>query len=308
MFQATFQNECQDQFPFINPIDAVLELGAYEYLWTDPKTTYKNLADRFSSLPTPLPSSFVEENIARETGERVVLGLRKELGSQPFNVRLSGEWEFPERLLDATHPIRFLYFQGHWDLIDTPMVAVVGSRHPSEEGIRRTRTLVRKLVEDGFTIVSGLAEGIDTAAHQTALELGGQTIAVIGTPLGQFYPKTNQQLQERIASDFLVISQVPVCRYAAQDYRLNRLFFPERNKTMAALTQGTIIVEAGETSGTLVQAREALKQKRHLFILNNCFENPALTWPEKFASKGAIRVRRYEEIRQKLEFPSQINH
>ncbi len=89
-------------------------------------------------------------------------------------------------------------------------------------------------------------------------------------------------------------------RYESQDYRLNRLFFPERNIVMAALTQATVIVEAGQTSGTLVQARAALKQGRKVFILDSCFRDPDLSWPERLASKGAIRVFQYDDIRSAL--------
>ena len=163
---------------------------------------------------------------------------------------------------------------------------------------------MRNLVKDGYTIVSGLAEGVDTAAHTAAIEAGGQTIGVIGTPLGQVYPKSNASLQERIARDFLLISQVPVERYEAQNFRVNRFFFPERNKTMAALTEATIIVEAGETSGTLVQAREALKQGRKLFIMNSCFEREDLTWPRRFEEQGAIRVSNYADVRRQLDRPA----
>ena len=122
----------------------------------------------------------------------------------------------------------------------------------------------------------------------------------IGTPLSHAYPKENAGLQNDIAENFLVISQVPVKRYESQDYRRNRAFFPERNITMSALTEATIIVEAGETSGTLFQARAALQQGRRLFILDSCFRSTALTWPEKFAQKGAIRVKDYDDVRRHL--------
>jgi DNA processing protein len=164
----------------------------------------------------------------------------------------------------------------------------------------RTRRLVRALVDDGFTIVSGLATGIDSEAHKTAIEANGRTIAVIGTPLSHSYPKENAELQRHIGENFLIISQVPVKRYENQDYRRNRAFFPERNVTMSALTEATIIVEAGDTSGALIQARAALKQNRKLFILDNCFRNPNVTWPAKFAQKGAVRVKDYDDIRQHL--------
>jgi DNA processing protein len=122
---------------------------------------------------------------------------------------------------------------------------------------------------------------------------------VIGTPLSRVYPKDNAELQRKIAREFLLISQVPVKRYERQDYPRNRLFFPERNITMSALTEATIIVEAGETSGTLIQARAALNQGRKLFIFDNCFRK-GLSWPQKFADKGAIRVVDYDDIRKQL--------
>ena len=114
---------------------------------------------------------------------------------------------------------------------------------------------------------------------ERVLEEGGRTIGVIGTPLTSVYPKQNAALQEKIAQEHLLISQVPFKRYSEQDFRLNRSFFPERNVTMSALSDATIIVEASDTSGTLYQARAALRQKRKLFILNNCFENASLKWP-----------------------------
>jgi DNA processing protein len=149
-------------------------------------------------------------------------------------------------------------------------------------------------------VASGLAAGIDTEAHQTTISERGRTIAVIGTPLSHSYPRANAELQHTIAADFLVISQVPLRRYESQDYRRNRLFFPERNVTMSALTEATIIVEAGETSGTLIQAKAALQQGRKLFILDSCFRNESLSWPQKFAEKGAIRVKDYDDIAKHL--------
>src|SRR5699024_9863913 len=156
---------------------------------------------------------------------------------------------------------------------------VVGTRKVSEDGAARTRKLVRSLVEHDFTIVSGLAEGVDTIAHQTAIDTGGRTIAVIGTPLSENYPKQNKALQEHIARHFPFISQVPVLPYQAQHSRLHRCFVPERNKTMSALSDATVIVEANQTSGTLTQARAALQQGLKLFILENNFQIPDITSP-----------------------------
>jgi DNA processing protein len=220
---------------------------------------------------------------------------------QDFGVRVHGSEDYPDRLRDAAHPIELLYYRGWWDLIESPKrIAVVGSRNVSEEGIRRTRKLVKMLVQDGYTIVSGLAKGVDTAAHTTAIENGGSTIAVIGTPITEYYPPENKDLQDLIAEKFLLVSQVPIWRYAQQDYRSNRLFFPERNATMSAVAQATVIVEASDTSGTLAQARAALQQGRKLFILDNCFRNPKLTWPARFQEQGAIRVTGIEDIKAAL--------
>jgi DNA processing protein len=237
--------------------------------------------------------------IAEDFGKRAV-SILNEAGVTRFGVRINGAGEYPKKLRDADHPVELLYYQGWWDLVESPCVAVVGTREPSEEGKRRAVRLTECLVRDGFTVVSGLAKGIDTIAHRTAIESGGRTIAVIGTPLSSSYPKDNRDLQRKIADEFLLISQVPIHRYSTQDWRLNRLFFPERNVTMSALTLGTVIIEAGETSGTLVQARAAMRQGRKLFILDSCFQNPKLTWPSGFEGLGAICVRDYQDVRQRL--------
>ena len=157
------------------------------------------------------------------------------------------------------------------------------------------------LVEDGYTIASGLAAGIDTAAHRAAIAFGGNTIGVIGTAIDSSYPRTNNGLQEQIAREHLLLSQVPVLRYSQQGPAGNRLFFPERNITMSAITQATIIVEASDTSGTLIQARAALKQGRKLFILESCFQNSAITWPKRFEGRpGVVRVRSFDDVREAL--------
>lgn len=283
-------------------VSPLRELGAYEVLWSNQRATFKSISEKFASRPGAVPSDFVDHRKADQCA-RVV---REELAKaqvDKFGVRVHGAGEYPQKLRDAAHPIELLYYQGWWDLVYSRSVAVVGARQPSDEGIARTRKLVRMLVKDDFTIVSGLAAGIDTAAHQTAIDEGGRTIAVIGTPLSAVYPRSNSDLQRRISKDFLLISQVPVCRYGSQDYRKNRYFFPERNVTMSALTEATIIVEASETSGTLIQARAALRQGRKLFILDSCFKNKNITWPERFARQGAIRVVDYDDIRKHLSQP-----
>ena len=276
------------------------EFGAYEYLWQQPNTNTKKLAQLFESHPGLLPSDLVPDEDAERAAEEVVQQFAKR-GIRRFGVRINGTQEYPSRLRDATEPVEVLYFLGSWELVEAPRrVAVVGTRQVTPQGAARTRKLVRALVEHDFTVVSGLAQGVDTIAHQTAIEAGGRTIAVLGTPISEVYPKENRQLQRQMAEEYLVVSQVPVLRYRAQGPNGNKLFFPERNKTMSALTEATIIVEASETSGTLIQAKAALDQGRKLFILDSNFENPAITWPAKFQKLGAIRVREFEDIQREL--------
>ena len=280
-------------------VSPFLEMGAYEALWSEPKTTFKSLSERFARHPGSIPSDFVPADRAYDCATFVKQRF-EEAGISRFGVRVHGAGEYPEKLRDATYPVECLYYRGWWDLAASRSVAVVGTRKPSREGLARTRRLVRELVKGEFTVVSGLAAGIDRMAHETAIENGGRTIAVIGTPLSHTYPKENAELQRDIAEHFLIVSQVPVRRYESQDYGRNRLFFPERNVTMSALTEATVIVEAGEVSGTLVQARAALNQRRKLFVLDSCFRNSRLSWPDKLAGKGAIRVRDYDDIQQHL--------
>ena len=274
------------------------EMGAYEAMWCKKGTTFNSLAKQFAEHLGSLPSSFVSHEEAKECGT-FVCNRFGEAGIK-FGVRVHGAGEYPVKLRDAAHPVEVLYYAGWWDLAASRSVAVVGTRNPSPEGLARTKRLVRLLVEDDFTVASGLAAGIDTMAHRVAIEEGGRTIAVIGTPLSYTYPHENEALQRQIAEDFLLVSQIPLKRYESQDYRSNRAFFPERNRTMSALTEATIIVEAGETSGTLFQAKAALRQNRKLFILDSCFQKPELTWPAKLEAKGAIRVRDYDDIRDAL--------
>jgi DNA processing protein len=264
-------------------VSPFLELGAYESLWDAQSASFKSIAAMFSKQKGAVPSDFVERSRASKYANDVHACL-KDAGVTSYGVRVHGAGDYPERLRVADHPIELLYFQGWWELVNSPRsVAVVGTRKPTADGLARTRKLVKSLLQDDFTIVSGLATG------------------VVGTPLSKAYPASNTKLQREIAERHLVISQVPVKRYINQkNPTSNNFFFPERNITMSALTDATIIVEAGETSGTLVQARHALKQGRKVFILESNFKNPELKWPHTFEERGAIRVTDYNDIRQHL--------
>ncbi|KTD66489.1 protein smf [Legionella santicrucis] len=284
-------------------ISPSIEIGAFEALWSNRETnisSFKQLRERLDALSAKLPSALVDTETALSFYKKAI-GRLKECGINNFGIKIDGTFDFPTKLHDADYPLALLYYIGNWDLVFTRGVSVVGTRNPSLNGIKRTQKLVKGLIDQGFTIFSGLAKGIDTTAHQTAIEYGGQTVAVIGTPLCVHYPKENTALQERIAKEFLLISQVPIVSYENKDIKFNRIFFPERNKTMSALSEATIIVEAGETSGSLIQARAALKQNRKVFILNNNFENPKLTWPNRLLEAGAFRIHSLDDILQELQ-------
>ena len=284
--------------PFVHSISPYREMGAYEALWERGGTTFKRLAERFAQSPESLPSNFVSPETAEKYAASVCTHFAQS-GVVRFGVRVHGDAEYPPRLRDAAYPVELLYYIGRWELVWKPSVAVVGTRKPTSEGLARTRKLTRALVADRFAIASGLAAGVDTAAHETAIEEGGDTIAVIGTPLSATYPKANAELQRTIAHHHLLISQVPVHRYEQHDYRWNRFFFPERNATMSALAEATVIVEAGEGSGALIQGRQALRQGRKLFILDSCFRQ-GLDWPVKLETAGAMKVTDYGDIKREL--------
>jgi DNA processing protein len=277
-------------------VSPMLELGAYEWLWLNRADSFGGIADIFRQAPESLPSELAPEDGALSTGEQAVAQLAK-AGIKTFGVRVHGTGDYPERLRDAEDPVELIYYQGWWDLVDAPRrVAVVGTREISDKGIRRTKKLVKMLLQRKCTIVSGLARGVDTIAHETAIESGGGTIGVAGTPLSDCDTKPNTQLQRLIATEYLLISPVPVLPYQKQEARSSRPFYQERGRTMSALAEATIIVEAGQISGTLLQAQAALRQGRKLFILNGCFDQPNVTWPAKLEAQGAIRVREFEQI------------
>lgn len=194
----------------------------------------------------------------------------------------------PEELLGLLNEVekknapKRLFVEGKRELLEAgPRVSVVGSRKASKEGVQRVASLVRQLVSNGVVVVSGLAEGIDTVAHETAIQEKGHTIAVLGTPLDKVFPAKNRALQELIMREHLAISQFPS---GHPSFPKN---FPMRNRTMALIADSTVIVEAGEKSGTLHQGWEALRLGRPLFLMESLAQNQALTWPKELIRYGA---------------------
>lgn len=185
-----------------------------------------------------------------------------------------GDNLYPKLLANTVDAPVYLFLKGDVNLLNEKSVCVVGSRNASNDSMKKTKRLVHSLIKRNIVVNAGLAKGIDTATHSAALESGGKTIAVIGTPINQYYPKENKDLQIKIEQKGLVISQFPPCNI------VNRWNFPTRNATMSGLSLATIIMEAGETSGALKQADYALKQERSVLIPKSAIDNSAISWPK----------------------------
>jgi DNA processing protein len=209
----------------------------------------------------------------------------------------------PERTAELLGPLNaveqkfappMLWTAGDVSLLQRhPRVAVVGTRRPSADGERRTRRLVHILVDHGASVVSGLAEGVDTIAHTQAIARGGRTIAVLGTPIDDVFPRSNAALQAQIARDHLLVSEFP------PGSAVSRGNFPRRNRTMALIADVSVIVEAGESSGTVSQGWEALRLGRPLFLLKSLVDSE-LAWPREMLSYGALVLARPDDLLEAL--------
>jgi DNA processing protein len=177
-----------------------------------------------------------------------------------------------------------LYYAGDLGLVKRPSVSIVDTRKATFEGRSRARRLSKELVSEGVVVMSGLARGIDGAAHQSAIEHGGRTVAVIGTPISKAYPAEHASLQTEIWKHHLLLSPF---REGARVFKTN---FPQRNRIMAALSDATVIVEAADGSGTLHQAAECQRLKRWLFIAQSVVDNPDLAWPKRFVGHPYVAV------------------
>jgi DNA processing protein len=189
---------------------------------------------------------------------------------------------------------RVLYTAGTMQIpLPRPRVAIVGSRQASPKSLTDAGAIAKALTREGVVIVSGLARGIDSAAHHAAIDSGGQTIAVLGTPLGRVYPLENAQLQAEIIKHHLAVSQFPLHSIVA------RSNFVRRNRVMALISDASVIVQAGESSGSLSQGYEALRLGRPLFIWKKLLESP-LSWPKEMVRYGAMKLSDPKELLENL--------
>lgn len=188
--------------------------------------------------------------------------------------------EYPQLLLEIPSPPPILYYQGKIEISEhqglTPLIAIVGTRKPTEHGKRWTYNISKALAQKGFTVVSGLAEGIDSVAHRGCLDGGGRTIAVLGNGLDRVYPSNNKQLMAEIAEKGLILTEYD---YGSLPERGN---FPARNRIVAGLSRAVLVMEAPEKSGALITARYATEFNRDVYTLPNT--------PDNIQARGCLRL------------------
>jgi DNA processing protein len=207
--------------------------------------------------------------------------------------------DYPANLRVIYNLPPFLFYRGRLERDDARSVAVVGTREASDAGIDSARRMAGLLAEHGVTVLSGLAKGIDTAAHEETLAQGGRTIAVLGTGILRCYPKENSELAERIVQSGALVSQFwpsqPPTTYN----------FPRRNVVTSGMSQGTVVIEASETSGAKMQARLALEHGKRVFLVSRLVTSQP--WAQKYVeNRGAIEIRSVEDVLARLRSPTAV--
>lgn len=201
--------------------------------------------------------------------------------------------DYPERLRSLPDPPPWLYVKGERGLLQQPMLAIVGSRNATPQGRRDAAAFAQALAEAGLVIVSGLALGIDTAAHEGALA-GGVSLAVVGTGLDRVYPARNRELAHRLAAGGAIVSEFPL-RTPPRPGQ-----FPRRNRIISGLSLGVLVVEAALDSGSLITARLAAEQGREVFALPGSIHSPLSKGCHRLIREGAKLVECVDDILEEL--------
>lgn len=198
---------------------------------------------------------------------------------------------YPKKLKTIKNAPQELYVKGDFNCCDMPCITVVGSRNMSEYGKNMTRKIVKELVDAGMCIVSGLAVGIDTVAHETCLENGGKTIAVLGSGLNKVFPAENVDLFNRIikSGGCVISEQMP-------DEEAKKIYFPARNRIVSGLSLATLVIEAAYRSGTSITAKFAFEQGKKVFCIPNSIGSKNSTGTINLIKKGATMITNGKEI------------
>jgi DNA processing protein len=260
--------------------------GSPERVFTASRRTLEEIAAlKRTSIEAITSRTAVEKSTRRELGRIRELNLRLLRWGTP---------EYPPLLSNIPDPPALLYVKGHLTLDDQRAVAVVGSRHPSAYGLTVCKKLCVELAWQGWTVVSGMARGIDSAAHLGALEGGGRTLAVLGTGLDVVYPTENRRLYERIVGSGAVISELPLGTPPDPGN------FPVRNRLISGLALGVVVVEATAKSGSLITAGMALEQGRQVFAVPGPLDREGVAGPHRLIKEGAKLVERAADITEEL--------
>jgi DNA processing protein len=198
--------------------------------------------------------------------------------------------DYPDKLRNIPDPPPYFYYSGNLNVLNYPSLAVVGSRKPGDYGRRVTRSIINELAASGITIVSGLAYGIDSIAHEAALKSGGKTVAVFGNSLDIIYPAGNRKLADQIEDRGCLISEFPKGTKPAP------FNFPVRNRIISGLCEGVLVIEAQERSGALITANHALEQGRDVLAVPGNIDNRLSDGPNKLLRQGAIPVSSAQDI------------
>jgi len=216
-------------------------------------------------------------------------------------ILLLGDADYPAQLLATADPPLLLYLKGRRELLREPCLAMVGSRNPTAQGRDNARAFARELSQSGLCICSGLALGVDGAAHQGALAAGGSTIAVMGTGFDQIYPKRHRALAEEISQQGLLISEYA---WGMPALPTN---FPRRNRIIAGLSLGTLVVEAALASGSLITARLASEAGREVFAIPGSIHSPLSRGCHALIRQGAKLVETAADVLEELP-PGMLGH
>lgn len=242
-----------------------------------------------------LRAETVESLLKREFHEKAVEELEKvsEIGG---DVLILDDGSYPFLLREIADPPITLYVKGDWAAcFDAPSIGVVGSRKCSTYGENASQMLARDLAANGVCVVSGLARGIDTAAHRGAIQAKGRTIAVLGTGIDNVYPKENKKLVEEIlASGGAIVSQFPLATPPLKDN------FPYRNRIISGLSYGVLLVEASERSGSLITARLAMEQNREVLAVPGNITSRNSFGTNYLIKSGAKLVQQWQDVASEL--------
>jgi DNA processing protein len=265
------------------------------------------LLDRFGSAAAVLEASARQLTEVPHIGDKLAEDLRqamlrldvsKELGLiEKHDARLLplGSSQYPSPLATVSDAPHLLYMLGAWEERDANAVALVGSRHGTAYGRRIAERLAADLSQAGFTVVSGLARGVDGAAHRGALRVGGRTVAVLAGGLSRIYPPEHAELALEVKAHGALFSEAPMAMEPLAT------MFPQRNRLISGLSRGVVVVEAAERSGALITARHAAEQGRAVFAVPGAVDSPASAGTLKLIRDGATLVRRAEDIIEELD-------